>query len=53
MARVEIFGTFLVVWFFTDLALSYRPYRFYISKPHIALAATYFLCGILAAVIWI
>ena len=53
MLGLKIFGTFLLVWFFIGLALSFRPYRLYISKPHIALAAAYFLCGILAAVIWI
>ena len=42
-----------MVWFIIGLALTYRPYRFYISKPHIALAATYFLYGILAVAIWI
>ena len=53
MLGLKIFGTFLLVWFFVGLALSFRPYRLYISKPHIFLAAAYFLCGILAAVIWI
>ena len=53
MLGLKIFGTFLLIWFFIGLALSFRPYRLYISKPHIFLAAAYFLCGILAAVIWI